>query len=80
MPELVADGETGILVEPGDADDLAAAVGRLLADPELRRRMGDAGRDRARVSFALEPFWRAHLDLYSRELARRRLPAPVSIR
>jgi glycosyltransferase involved in cell wall biosynthesis len=80
IPELVADGETGILVEAGDADELAAAISRLLADPELRRSMGEAGRDRARVSFALEPFWRAHLDLYSRELARRRLPAPASMR
>ncbi|HEV3478319.1 MAG TPA: glycosyltransferase family 4 protein [Gaiellaceae bacterium] len=80
VPELVGDGETGFLVEPGNPDELAAAIGRLLADPELRRRMGEAGRERARVRFALEPFWRAHLDLYSRELARRRLPAPALIR
>jgi glycosyltransferase involved in cell wall biosynthesis len=74
IPELVDDGETGILVEAGQAHELAAAISRLLADPGLRRRMGDAGRDRARMRFALEPFWRAHLDLYSRELARRKLP------
>lgn len=77
MSELVADGETGLLVEPGDPDVLAAALRRLLAEPELRRRMGDAGRDRARRRFALEPFRRAHVELYSRELARRRLPAPA---
>ena len=32
VPELVVDGETGLLVEPGDPDELAAALGRLLAD------------------------------------------------
>jgi glycosyltransferase involved in cell wall biosynthesis len=43
-PEVVVHGETGFLVQPGDHDGLAAAVGRLLADPPLRRRMGAAGR------------------------------------
>jgi glycosyltransferase involved in cell wall biosynthesis len=77
MPELVVEGETGLLVEPGDPDELAAALGRLLAERELRRRLGDAGRERARRRFALDPFRRAHVELYSRELARRRLPAPA---
>jgi glycosyltransferase involved in cell wall biosynthesis len=77
VPELVVDGETGLMVEPGDPDDLAAALGRLLAEPELRRRMGDAGRKRALERFALDPFRRAHVELYSRELARRGLPVPA---
>ncbi len=41
---LVRDGETGLVVPPGDADALAAAIDRLLRDPELRRRLGDAAR------------------------------------
>jgi glycosyltransferase involved in cell wall biosynthesis len=45
--ELVADGETGLLVPPRDADALREAVERLLADPELRERLGRAARARA---------------------------------
>lgn len=52
LPEVVVDGETGILVDRGDNDGLAAAVGRLLADPQLRQRMGAAGRRRVRQLFA----------------------------
>ena len=77
IPELVVDGETGLLVEPGDPDELAAAIGRLAADPELRRQLGEAGRERAQGRFALDTFRRAHVELYSRELARRGLPVPA---
>ncbi len=44
--EVVADGETGLLVPPRSAPALAGALGRLLADPELRARYGAAGRRR----------------------------------
>ena len=46
LRELVADGETGLLVPPGDRAALRDAVRSLLADPERRRRMGAAGRER----------------------------------
>jgi glycosyltransferase involved in cell wall biosynthesis len=46
--DLVVDGETGLLVPPGDVPALRAALERLLADPALRRRLGQAGRERAR--------------------------------
>lgn len=42
--ELVRDGETGLLVSPGREDELADALERILEDPGLRRRMGEAGR------------------------------------
>jgi glycosyltransferase involved in cell wall biosynthesis len=43
-PEVVADGESGFLVTPGDAHALAERTARLLADASLRRTMGAAGR------------------------------------
>ncbi len=45
--ELVDDGENGFLIEPGDTSGFAEAVCRLLRAPELARRMGRSGRDRA---------------------------------
>lgn len=51
LPEVVVDGETGILVERGDSEALAAAIGKLLADPHLRQRMGHAGRKRVQQLF-----------------------------
>lgn len=52
IPEMVADGETGLLVEPEDVAGFAEAVQRLLQDPALRMRMGEAGRQRAEQLFA----------------------------
>lgn len=46
VPETVADGETGLLVDPGDSVALAGALARLLSDEPLRRAMGAAGRRR----------------------------------
>lgn len=44
IPELIRDGESGHVVPAGDVDSLADRMGRLLADPALRGRMGEAGR------------------------------------
>lgn len=53
VPELVEDGVSGLLVEPGDAAGLASALRRLLADPGLRRAMGNAGRATVERRFRL---------------------------
>jgi glycosyltransferase involved in cell wall biosynthesis len=51
VPEVVADGETGVLVRPGDPEALAAGIEALLRDPEKARRMGEHGRQRAAAKF-----------------------------
>jgi glycosyltransferase involved in cell wall biosynthesis len=53
VPEIVVDGETGMLVPPGAIDDVAAALTTLLADRALAHRLGDAGRARAREEFSV---------------------------
>jgi glycosyltransferase involved in cell wall biosynthesis len=70
VSEFVEDGETGLLVPPGDPAALAAAIERMLLDPELRRHLGAAGRRRALDRFDIGAQRRAHLELYARELAR----------
>ncbi len=52
IPDIVLDDTTGLLFEPGSEEGLADAVCRLLADVELRRRLGAAARDRARAEFS----------------------------
>jgi glycosyltransferase involved in cell wall biosynthesis len=52
IPDKVADGETGRLVEPGDVPGLAGAVAALAGAPETRRHMGHAGRARVLERFA----------------------------
>jgi glycosyltransferase involved in cell wall biosynthesis len=63
-PEAVADGETGLLVPPGDVDALAEALRSLLADPDRARRFGEAGRVRVRERFSAAEASRRVLDLY----------------
>ena len=51
IPELIADGATGMLVPPDDPRALADALRRLIADPALRHRLGKAGAARVRAAF-----------------------------
>jgi glycosyltransferase involved in cell wall biosynthesis len=51
ISELVDDGDNGLLVRPGRADELVAALGRLARDPELRSRLGDRGREKVVAEF-----------------------------
>jgi glycosyltransferase involved in cell wall biosynthesis len=53
VPEVVADGETGVLVEPGDDAAVAGALAELLADPDRARALGEAGRRRAQAEFSV---------------------------
>lgn len=52
IPALIDDGVTGLLVPPGEPDELAAAMDRLIVDASLRSAMGEAGRSRAAGEFS----------------------------
>lgn len=69
--ELFADGETGLMVAPGSVDEFAAAMTQLYNDPELRRRLGAHGREKAMDNFDSSTGLHAWEHLY-RELAPRR--------
>jgi glycosyltransferase involved in cell wall biosynthesis len=62
---VVRDGRSGLLVPPGDVHAIAGALGRLLADAHLRRRMGDEGRRVATSEFGVEKVIAATLALYA---------------
>jgi glycosyltransferase involved in cell wall biosynthesis len=65
IPEVVADGETGILVPREDPEALRGALLRLAADPALRARMGAAGKDRAEREFSVSRLVQSYEALYS---------------
>src|SRR6266700_958599 len=64
--ETVVDGETGYLIKPSDPQDIAAAVGKLLADPAKCASMGKAGRKRACEAFTLSRYVKEFEDLYEK--------------
>jgi glycosyltransferase involved in cell wall biosynthesis len=67
IPEAVRDGETGLLVEPGNPVDLAQALTRLLGDDALRQRLGQAGRQWVEEAFSADLMVDGNLTVY-REL------------
>jgi glycosyltransferase involved in cell wall biosynthesis len=64
IPELIIDGETGLLFEPGDAGELRRHVSHLMGDASLRARMGAAGRIRAERQFSIEKHNTNLIDIY----------------
>lgn len=64
VPDAVVDGETGILVNPGDDAGLVVALARVLHDPDQRNRMGAAGTLRARSLYHVDKVIRALESLY----------------
>jgi len=64
IPELVEDGKTGFVAERGDAEVIADRIMKLVADPALRKRMGQAGREAARTKFDLQQNVERVVELY----------------
>jgi glycosyltransferase involved in cell wall biosynthesis len=71
LPEMVADGREGLLAPAADADQLAERCLRLLDEPDLRRRLGEAARARVEREFSLAAMARRYLGLYERLAAGR---------
>jgi glycosyltransferase involved in cell wall biosynthesis len=68
--DQVVDGETGYLVQPANPDALAEKILVLIADPALRRQMGEAGMERVRTHFALQAMVERLEAVYSEILSR----------
>ncbi|TME08883.1 MAG: glycosyltransferase family 4 protein [Chloroflexi bacterium] len=66
LPEVVENGNTGILVPPRDPEALAAALIRLLDSPQRARQMGSKGRERATREFSPKVIGERYADLYRR--------------
>jgi glycosyltransferase involved in cell wall biosynthesis len=72
VPEIVVNGITGLLSEPGDFKKLAANLELLLVNPDLAAQLGKAGRMRAQTEFTpalITKLWTAHLLLLSQRMA-----------
>lgn len=70
LPEVVVDGETGLLVPPRDVDGLAAALRLLLADAPLRKHMGLMGQERLETHFSIQKMVDETVALYEQLLKR----------
>jgi glycosyltransferase involved in cell wall biosynthesis len=69
-PEAVIDGKTGFLVPPDDSQAVAAAIERVIGDPQARARLGSAGRLRAEEYFAMDHYTRRVLATYEKAIRR----------
>jgi sugar transferase (PEP-CTERM/EpsH1 system associated) len=76
-PELVADGETGMLVPPANPVAMAEAISSYLADPDKRICHGRAGRKRAEARFSMEAMVNGYLAVYDAVLNNDRQPRTV---
>lgn len=70
LPELVIEGETGLLVAPDDPMALAKAVTQLIEDPEAAGRFGQAGRERVMANFSADATRAQMLEIYRRAALR----------
>ena len=64
LPEVVTDGENGLLIPPQDPEALATALERLLADPDLAQKLGENARKHVEANFSLERLGREINEIY----------------
>ena len=69
IPEVVCDGQEGLMIEPGDIDELCRALKQLIESVECRQRMGAAARHRMAAHHTVEIYLRQLQDLYNLVLA-----------
>jgi glycosyltransferase involved in cell wall biosynthesis len=69
IPDMVEDGVTGLLIEPGEPAELAEALSKLLKDPKLAERLGHAGHARWAESFGLDRFYENTQQVYNEATA-----------
>jgi glycosyltransferase involved in cell wall biosynthesis len=85
IPTVIEDGVDGLLFRPGDAEDLAEKLDRLLGDEDLRRALGEAGKARAAREFNGDAYFARLMDFYGRvlrrggETAAARGPSPLGV-
>lgn len=80
LVEAVADGETGLLVPPRDPPALAAAMARILRDPDLRERFSAAGRVHVRERFSVKAMVEGSRSVYGRMLRGEPVRLPAGVR
>jgi L-malate glycosyltransferase len=78
IPEIVVDGESGLLVAPGSVEELALALARLASDEPMRDRLGQAARRRTEERFDVRGSARQHIAFCERVAAQGRLSASRS--
>ncbi len=72
MQSIIDHGENGLLVAPGDAVALSAAIGRLYPDKETCRRMGERGYEKATASYSRRQIYDTLMQIYDRAVANRK--------
>jgi glycosyltransferase involved in cell wall biosynthesis len=78
IPEVVHDGETGLLIPPADPTALGAALAKLVHSPELRARLGAAAHAFATPRFGVDGYVASITTLYDRLLEEKHLAPALS--
>jgi len=68
LPEIVDDGVTGLLFEPGNAEDLAEKIQHLWEHPEVCRKMGEAGREKALREYSQQRYYERMMNVFERAI------------
>jgi glycosyltransferase involved in cell wall biosynthesis len=68
LPEIVEDGITGLLFEPGNAEDLANKLRFLWENPELCRQMGKAGREKVALQYSQNVYYKNLMEVYEKAI------------